>query len=141
MGIVCFYVCTRIDRHIDFHPGEKILEGELVSVDKITWYLLCVKCGRKIDIGGEKVQCTNSNCMVNQKAKFCSKNLVAKMSFIEETTNKLHNITAFKTHVEQIVKQDVEKMKEHELIGILLDTEGLTVSVNQDNVLTNISFK
>ena len=77
------------------------VEGELIGIDKLTDYLACSRCNKKIDTNQPNfIECTN--CHFKQKKSHCKTHCFAQVVIEDKETNDRLNLTMFDEVIEQV---------------------------------------
>ena len=72
--------------------------GEVLGVSKVTYYLGCIKCNKKVDETGDALTNCN-NCNLKQKQKTCKKNWYCQVLFSESDSNDVQ-LTIFQDGIQ-----------------------------------------
>ena len=121
--------------------SENNLHGEIMSVDMVKKYLLCLKCKKKIDTTTAKmVICQNPNCNEEMKTKFCDVGLFVKFSFIS-SDKKTHSLTMFQEEVTSLIQGAKEYDDMKALKNKILSFDDLILTKNNGNIVTSVIVK
>ena len=131
-----------IDNTLDGEAMEESwIKGEIMSVDRVQKYLMCMKCNKKIDSPDCKtniVICSNIDCKKKMKVKGCTTNIYAKLMF-QNVEGKIINITMFKEMILMLMPS-AESTSESQIEEALLEIPVFQVVLSSENIVRAIKM-
>lgn len=119
-------------------PDDTVLQGDLMGVSRITRFILCGRCNKKIQSSNGLYDC--QNCKQTMKLKFCKKRVVVSVTFVVEGEDRQQELSVFSDVLDLFLKTEAYAMEDQQINKGLLADGTLKIAVSDKNVVKSMEF-
>ena len=129
---------SAIPEDLSNSDSDPVIKGEVLSVQMISKYLICVECGKKVvDSGGKMLHCME--CNNPMKKSLCESGCLIKFKLVVAGDKRKLSLTMFKEELLSILPK-ADQLDESQLKLELCSLDEIVITKNKKDVVTSIAM-